>query len=924
MAYRPLVLFFAFLLSGTASHAQLASSGQVEGVVVDSQGAAVPDAEVRVQNLGTGAVRTVASNEAGRFQFTGLPIGRYSLAVNATGFAPFKVELFFVSVGQTVVQRVEVAPGTVVQKLEVKGETEALQAAATTTSIALGYDRIEETPSQNRNYLSFVYSAPGMSPSSGANTQRSASGTHNVANDSGFVFAGLRGRNNSISIDGVDNRDETDGNNRVAIGLEMVQEFRVSGTSVNAEFGGAAGGIVNVVTRSGTNRWRGDVTMFLQNEALNARNAEVTLGRKQQYRRYQPGASLNGPIKKDRTFFATAIETAWESGEEWSETGAALRSRLERALASPFYAGRTATTLTSGLYPEKGHDTETSFKLNHAITPKHSLTSRYAFSQGRVDNDVIGVDNFSDLSARGSSLLRDHSFVSALTSALSPSRVNDLRLQIARRDSRIRPNSPGPMIEIPGVITFGGAYRLDQERVEKHYEVVDSFNAVLGSHLVTMGASVHHVSLDATLANRFAGLYVFPTVADFEAGRPDVFVQAFGEPRTNLSTTPIGMWLQDRWQALPGVTIEAGLRYDRQRMPSGIPSSSNNIAPRLGFAWRPGSMSPWVLRIGMGLFYDRYPLAFLNDAIQKDGLRGFEQYAVGPMATRALLSTGGSALPAAAPWLPRARYTASRDFPSTYSARVTAGVERLLDRDTTVSVEYTFARGLHLPRLRNIGGLPQPLYLLEQTARSDYQGATVTINRRMAKEFAYLLTYTAGRARDDASDFDEQPNDPSNLRAEWALSRQHQLHRLTASALFKLPVGEWRQAPRWIKETLEGLTIAPVFTYGSGRPLNVLDSTDSRRSGAYPISSRPFDLGRNPNYGPSIRSLDLRVFKVIKVMNERAKWHVGAESFNLLNRTNSLRVSPYYAAAGQRLTNYDRPVEVMNARQIQLFAAFEF
>ena len=111
---------------------------------------------------------------------------------------------------------------------------------------------------------------------------------------------------------------------------------------------------------------------------------------------------------------------------------------------------------------------------------------------------------------------------------------------------------------------------------------------------------------------------------------------------------------------------------------------------------------------------------------------------------------------------------------------------------------------------------------------------------------------------------------------------------------------------------------------GSGRPLNVLDSTDSRRSGAYPVSSRPFGLGRNPNYGPAIRSLDLRVFKVIQVMKERAKWHVGAESFNLLNHTNSLRVSPFYAAAGQKLANYGQPVEVLNARQVQLFAAFEF
>lgn len=275
-------------------------------------------------------------------------------------------------------------------------------------------------------------------------------------------------------------------------------------------------------------------------------------------------------------------------------------------------------------------------------------------------------------------------------------------------------------------------------------------------------------------------------------------------------------------------------------------------------------------------------------------------------------------------FLSPARYAASRDFPSTYSARVTAGVERALDNDTTISLEYTFSRGLNLPRVRNMGGLAQPFYLLEQTARSAYQGATVTINRRMTREFTYLLTYNVGRSFDDASDYDEQPNDPSNLRAEWALSRQHQLHRLTASALFEAPVQRWMKIPAWIRATLEGLTFAPMFTYGSGRPLNVLDSTDSQRSGAYPVSSRPFGLGRNPNYGPSLRSLDLRVFKVIKVMNERAKWHVGAESFNLLNHTNSLRVSPFYAAVGERLANYAKPVEVMNARQVQLFAAFEF
>ncbi len=897
------------------------SSGQVQGLVTDASGAPIVGAEVELRSLGTAALRRTAAGTEGQFQFSAVTIGDYSLEVRSAGMATYKIEAFFVSVGQTVAQRVTLSLAGVNEKLEVKAEADALQTTANTSSVAMGYDTIEETPSQNRNYLSFVFAAPGMSPSAGANTQRSAAGTHNVANDSGFVFAGMRGRNNSISIDGVDNRDETTGGNRVAIGLEMVQEFRVAGTSVSAEFGGAAGGLVNLVTRSGVNAWHGDVTMFLQNEALNARNAEVTSGPKQQYRRYQPGVSLHGPIREDRTFFASAIESAWEAGEEWSETSAALRSRLEKALASPLFAKRPATQLSSGLYAEKGQDTEASFKLNHSLSARHSLTSRYAFSQGRVDNDVIGVDNFSDLSARGSSLLRDHSLVAAVTSVFSASKVNDLRFQLAQRVANITPNSSGPMIEIPGVITLGGGYRLDQRRTENHWELVDSFSESIGRHLVTIGGSVHPIGLNSRLANRFQGLYLFPTLADFEAGRPDVFLQAFGNPHTRLRTTPVGLWAQDRWQVRPGFTLEGGLRYDRQAMPTGLPASSHNVAPRLGFAWHPGVGSPWVIRAGAGLFFDRYPLAFLNDAVQKDGVRGFEQYAVGTIAQRVQAFTGGAIAIGPLPFLPNGRYQAAPHFPSTYSARATAGVERSLDAQTTLTIESTWARGLNLSRTRNTGGLPQPHYLLEQTARSTYEGATLTLNRRMTRELAYLLSYTVARTFDDASDFDEQPNDAANLRPERALSRQHQLHRLSGSALFELPADDW---PKPLAAIFEGLTFAPMYAYGSGRPINALDTTDAFRTGAYPLSARPFGLGRNPNYGPTIHSFDLRIFKVIPILEGRAKWHVGAESFNLLNRTNNLRVSQFYAAQGLRLANYQQPIEVLNARQVQLFAALEW
>ena len=887
----------------------LSTTGQVQGVVVDSTGAGIAGVRVTLVNKGTGAARTVETGEAGRFVMAGAPIGEYRLRAEAAGFAAVEVDEFLVSVGRTVFQRLELKPAVVVEKLEVIEQAEALQTAATTTNAALGYDRIEESPAQGRNYLNFVFVAPGVAPSSGANTGRSAAATRNAANDSGFVFAGIRGRNNSISIDGVDNRDETTGGNRVAIGLEMVQEFRVAATSVAPEYGGAAGGIVNVVTRSGTNLWHGDATMFFQNELLNARNPEAQTSGRPIFRRYQPGVSVNGPVRKDRTFFATAVETAWESQEEWSDTSPALAGAIEKLLAKPEFAGAGLRQLTKGLFPVKSRDTEFSFKFHHILSQRHSFTARYALSNGRVEGDVQGVDNFADWSARGSSRVRDHSLVAGLISVLSSTTVNDVRAQVARRTAKLTPNAGGPQYEVPGALTFGQAYRLNQDRTEDHYEVVEGFHVTRGAHTFTLGASAHRVNLDARLANRFGGIYVFPTLADLQAGRPDVFLQAFGEPSIAMHTTPVGAWFQDRWQAHHGLTIEAGLRYDRQWMPAGIPASNRNFSPRLGLAWRPADTSKWVLRAGSGLFFDRYPLAFLNESVQKDGVRGFEQYGTGPAAARIFSLLGGGAAAEPVIGIARSAYRAADKFPSMYAAKVTAGLERALGPDTTVSLEYTHVHGLHLPRLRNAAAILPPQYALEQASRSDYQGATLTVHRRLSKEFTYLLTYTAGRTRDDASDFDEQPTDPGEARRDWALSRQHQLHRVAASCLF---------------EAFERLHISPSFTFGSGRPLNALDSTDSARNGAYPISARPFGLGRNPHYSPETAALDLRVFKTVPVREGRAHWVIGVEAFNLLNHTKPLRVSPYYAAGRELLPSYRGILEVSNARQVQLLLSLEY
>jgi len=910
-------LLTALLLSGSFAFAQ-STTGALQGVVVDFTGAGIPGATITLRQVSSALLRSANTGDTGEFQSTGLPIGVYSLRVTKSGFNSVAVNTLTISVGQTATQCLTMSPATVSERMEVQEPADALQTTATSANVALGGERIEEAPAQNRNYLNFVLAAPGVSASAGSNTSRSLAGLRNPANDSGFVFNGMRGRNNSISIDGVDNRDETTGGNRVAIGLEMVQEFRVSGTDVSAEFGGAAGGLVNVVTHTGHNLWHGDTTFFLQNEKLNARNSEVETGGRPLARKYQPGVSAGGPIQRDRTFFFFALEQSWESAQEWSDAPRRSAAAINSALAGSAFARSGVHAIAPGLFSSGEIDTEFSVKGTHLLNDTNTLTARYAFSRGKVRNDVQSGTNFIDQSGRGSSLLRDNSLVLGWSSTLSSTKVNDLRVQWSQRTATLTPNAGGPLYEIPGVVSFGQSYSLNQDRTERHAEIVDMFQWTAGSHLFSVGGSLHGVFFDGRLANRFSGIYIFPTLNDFVAGRPDVAIQAFGDPRTSITTVPVGFWFQDRWQLVRGLTLEMGLRYDRQWLPSFIPETNRNIAPRLGLAWHPGGSSGWVFRAGTGLFYDRYPLGFLNDALQKDGRHGFEQYLVGAQAMQAFtLAQGGSLLQPLPGALPSV-YRAAPGFLSTYSRKLTAGVERRLDRDTTLTAEYSNVHGVHLPRTRNAALTLAPQYNLEQTASSQYQGLALAVNRRLSKELTYLVSYNLGFTHDDASDYDEQPLNPANARRDWALSRQNQKHRITFSSLFDLPVEDLKSVPAWLRDPFEGITVAPLFTWGSGRPLNPLLTTDAYRTGAYPLSARPVGLARNSLSTPRTVSFDLRLMKTIKVQQERARWQFGIEAFNLMNHTNRLRVSPFYTSTLGAI------VEAQNPRQLQLMVQFEY
>jgi hypothetical protein len=900
--------------------AALAQSS-IQGLVLDPAGSAVPDAAITATLDATGALRTVRTGADGRYRIPVLPVGVYTIRCEKPGFQRAEIPQVILALNQTLEQTIQLKLATAGSSIDVLEQPDAINTTAPTAGTGLGGETLEETPSQNRSYLGVVLLSPGVAPAAGSNTLRTKAGVRSAAPDSGFTFAGMRARNNSLSIDGLDNRDETTGSSRVAVGQEAVAEFRVTASNVAPEFGGGAGGNLNVVTLSGTNRFHGDVNLFAADSFIEARNPEADNGVRPNRRQYQPEAALNGPLRRDRTFFATTIEDEREDSQEYSEIpGAGVRARINAALAGPLFARAAVPSVAEGWFPSESVSTQTSFKLTHRLSAAHELMARYAFSRARIDREVLGGDNFAEQSSRGTSRNRDQSVAAGWQAVRGPSFVNELRFQFARRSIDLTPNSRGALLEIPGVVSFGQSALLDASRTEDHYQVVEAVTLVRGAHQIGFGASLQHVTLDARLANRFAGIFVFPTLDAFVNGRPDVFLQAFGDPRTRFATDPLAFWLQDQWRPASGLTVIAGIRYELQRLPAPFADATRNFAPRLGVAWQPGGRGAWVFRAGAGLFFDRYPLAFLNDAIQKDGLHGFEQYAIGADAVRAFAVSQAGTLSNPLAGVAHSLYHPDPNFAGTptYARKFTAGVERSLNADTTFTVEYMNVAGFHLPRIRNAALAVPPQSSLEQSAGSRYQGVSLTLRRRLRNDLTYLIGYTAGNARDDASDFDEQPLNPANTRHDWSRSRQYQAHRIVASGIFELPLDDLG-APEWLQSLGEHLDFAPIVTAGSPRPLNALATTDLYRTGAYPISARPNGFERNPFYQRGTFNIDLRITKSFEWWKDHGVFLFGIGFYNLTNHTNPLKSSPYYG-----LPTYRGLIETLNARQAQFSFQWEF
>ena len=937
-----------------ADFAQVATSGSVVGTVVDPSGGVISNALVEL-GLPDSPPRQMHSAADGSFAFSGLPSGTYLIQVQTQGFAPLQQSSVVVATGRTNHLELKLTIAQAQQSVQVSAAPVTFDTSQTSSVVNIDRDRVEELPIPSRNYLTFVLLAPQVAA---ANPALSRTGV--VADGGGFSFGGLRPGSNAVYLDGVSDNDEYSGGSRTQLSPEAISDFQIVNHGFQAQSGGGSGGSIDIQTRTGMDKIHGDAFVFAQNGALNGTPPLGLYPNKPDETRYRTGVALGGPIHRSTTYYYLAAEQEIAHGQDANDLNLATLSAINAAIQG--YGPLQGLALSPGFLPTTDQETELSARVDRSLTPHQSLMARYAFTNARNVNDAFNTDELADRSARGSSFVEDNNLNATLTSFVSASLLNQLDLQLAqRRDLNSTPAASGPGIRIADSAYFGTPYFGNDRRFETHVEFADTLTKKLHSHLLQFGARADHVSLRALVNDGARGMFVFANLPALQAGTPDVYTQSFGNRMTNFAEIRVASFAQDHWTASNHLTLDYGLRYDLNRLPSGLPQRVFNLSPRLGFAWTPAK--PFVVRGGFGTFFDRLQLATINRIVEFDGTHALSQVLEDTAAIALFQSRQIPVVPigSVAPSI----WTAQSKMHNPYSEVATLSAEYALPWQTTLTGEYQLVRGVHLGRTTNTNLAPPVLLTpsnaaalgvstptaqqlgqlvfsparmnpafdavnqFATSASSTYHGATVTLNRQFQDDLQLLVGYTYSKTIDDASSDWEQPANPYALANERGLSLQDQRHRLTLSGLWLIgpDLGDPADAASnanpgpWLK-ALYGLEFAPIVIITSGFRNNPLVGVDSSREHIDSFAARPIGVARNALATPVNVDVDFRALKMVAVKGGHLD--IVAESFNVLNHRNVTELNDVFGSASTSAASFGAPVATATPRRIQFSLDYEF
>ncbi|HLJ17572.1 MAG TPA: TonB-dependent receptor [Bryobacteraceae bacterium] len=928
-ASKPRVVCLA-LLTVTIAYAQSANTADLIGTIRDVTGGALAQATIAVTNRDTGVARTTITQNSGFYRLPSLPAGHYSVRASRPGFTDAVNADVILQIGQVTTVDLNLSVASQTQSVSVSGAPPMVEPERTSVGGVVNRTDIDNLPINGRNFLNFSLTVGGV-------TAQQTSGQ-----GSGLSFNGQRGRSNSIVIDGADNNGQLNGNVRLTISQEAVQEFQVVTNQFSPEFGTASGGLVNIVSRSGSNEHHGDGFLFVRNEALDGRNTFVTTPNKPPFRRQDYGATLGGPIVKNKTFFFASVEYF-----DINQTGTTTISNanveaINSALAIRPVPGSNVHRISNGTFPVSELETLSSLKVDHSFSENDQIFLRYIYDQDNQGNSGgVGIGGLSDVSAGGGQRDRDQSLLANWTHIFSPTLISETRFQFAPRQLTQYDNDPvGPRIQISGVANWGRDVNFPVLLNETRYQVTHSTSWTARRHFWKFGADIQHVGADTSFPVDFGGVFTFASLTDFLAGKANTFTQGFGDPSIQLPDTLYGFFLQDTFRVSPRLTMVYGLRYEYDAQPQGIHRNAANpieqglqtgvnrdgkdFAPRLGFTYSLDSAGKTVLRTGYGIFYDRLFLL-----VARNALLARQTITLASAAATAQFVNGAfpqsNQLPAGVP-LPKPSLNITDSHMDTpYSQQANFGLEHQFGKDWLAATTYIYVRGVRLLQSNNINLLPptvltsanaaalgvasptpqqigRPYYtgvinpaynsiqMVSASGGSTYNGLELTLQKRFSHGLQVRANYTYSKAIDNASDFvqAQQPNDPYTPSAERSVSDEDQRHRFTLAGVWQLPYQSSGNRNPLLRALFANWKISTLMTFHSGIPYNIVVGSDVNGDGNS-STDRPLiggvALGRNTLIGPDIGDVDLRFSREIPV-RERFRVQLLAEAFNLLNHVN--------------------------------------
>jgi hypothetical protein len=968
------------LLAVAAGASAQIATATLAGSVRDETGAALPGVTITIRNTATGASRTISSDTEGRYHVPALEPGAYELRAELSNFRPVVRTGILLTVGGTSEADLTMTLGPLTEVVNVQTEAPLIERSKIELSRVVTPAEIDSLPISGRNFVDFVKLSSGV-----------AGGRENVGGgafkepDVGvgsaaaprLSFAGQPELNTLVLVDGADDVQTFTGLPRATPSQEAAREFRIINSGYLAEYGRSLGGIVNIVTKSGSNARDGSLYYFGMDDALNARSILNTPDADVLHQN-QFGTTFGAPIARDRTFFFGNFEGLLrQQSNRFSQVVINNLAALNAVRAQFHLQPDTTDQLQKNQYEEF------LVKLDH-VRPKNTLSTRVNFLNSNTDNFLGGGGRASPTSSTArNNVTHDFAAVQSIMSLVTPNLLNEARFQGAYRTFDFPSVLKEPALEISNLIIMGKSTSDVDAYSERRFQFSDSLTRTAGAHQLKAGVDLNYLRDTSQFHAFFPARIIFPSLTAFENFTPAVFwwpylLSAPSYPGISptwtqdvpsawanstgftMNHSAYGFFAQDQWQAARNLSLTYGLRYDFEMYPDTFITQKDldNFGPRVGasFAYSPRG----VIRAGYGLFYDRLASS------------------VGQLFNATLLSTDGSVpdarllFPTIAPLVPLfqqrtvagpAAVSAARTFLTTgqvpitntigladtldgalrtpYSHQASVQISHEIGRGIALSAAYQFlgARDIvgHTPNLNAVqtgvlptgkpivGGRLYPdvgnLFVQTNVGISNYHGVTFEAERRLQNGIGFHGSYTLSRARnnvDSLANFADLP-EGQDIKDEMARSRQDVTHRFTLTAFGGVPSGV---------RVVGGLQLSGLVTLESGRPFTIFVGSDVNLDGN-PNSDRPGLIGRNSYEGPGYASVDVRISRQFPVART-ARLEVLLDIFNLFNRVNVKDINTVWGGVDYPNTppplqlGFGSPRDVFNPRQTQFAARLRF